>query len=402
MKEDPVITEASELIKAHQFQQAAYLLSGFLQKNPLSQESITAWLLMAKLVDSTDKQIDCLQRVLQIDPKNATALEILKQVMQEKAITVDASSPIMSESGAAEDAVQVPQEKPFIGLPDKNPDAIVSPQSAFASAEVLDLGVYEIPPEIKTALEQVKSIEEYFEETEIVTEKFQGTEGPDFRIIQELIRERVSAGYILQAEEYTPQKVFGKPEVILTFAKPKEIFKRYCHKYPYVCNKYNSQESYLEFNLENVLGEHLAYVYRSLEKRDAGLELLRILSLDHNQVRFEAVIREMDEDHQVIDLYRGKQEHKIGEIMRNRKEPSENVNAAFGMPLLSLVDHSGKDPKRVVFTIQKQTSLLRYQIHTFDFSTREMLIRVGDPHLLPEDEEAVVLMTGLLAVDYMI
>ncbi len=402
MVDEPVIARAAELIEAHQDQQAAYLLSNLLQKNPLSPESIPAWLLLTRVVDSDDKKIDCLQRVLQIDPGNQTALEMLKRLKGEQPFILDSREEIRVVPSTSAEVQQAPQAETGTIPEGQIPVQSVEPQPAFVGDEIAAPAASEIPPELKNAIERVRSIEEYFADVKPVTEKFQGTMGPDFLKLQGLIREWVSSGYILQVEEYLPQKMFGKPEIKFTFAKPKDIFQGYCHDYPYICSKYNAQESYLEFNIENIVGEHLFTVYRSLEKREAGLELLRIFTPDHKLLRSMAVVREVDKEHQVVDLYWGNRSIKIGEISRNPRQGSEVVNNADGKPLLRLVDHSGKDPKRVAYTIQKDTSTLRYQIRAFDYSSREMLLRVGDPHKMSEYEEAAILMTGLLAVDYMV
>ncbi|MBN2257199.1 MAG: hypothetical protein JW704_05175 [Anaerolineaceae bacterium] len=436
MEENPVITKALELIEAQQFQQAAYHLSSFLKMDPSSPDSIPAWLLMARVVDTTDKKVDCLQRVLSIDPGNETALEALKHVTVDPPV-VPGITAMRVESDIAEDAAPAESVKPFIDMDDRISSVIGSTEPVLLHDEMPAPTVNEtpsemrlapdqtlekvaaltpdnmmedasipiavdIPPEINKALAQIKSIQDFFEGTETITEKFQGTAGPDYQRIRAIIAEQVSAGYMLQNEEYTPQKLFGKPEVTFTFAKPRALFKNFCHDYPYVCTRYNSQESYLEFNLESVVGKHLACIYRSLEKRTAGLELLRCLTPDRRQIKSQAVVREADDEHLVVDLYWGKRVMKIGEILRDRKGLTERVNDANGTPLLHLVEHSGTDPKRVTYTIQTETNLLRYQIQTFDYSTREMLLRVGNPIRLPEEVEAVILMTGLLAVDYML
>lgn len=589
MDQDPNITRASELIEGHQTAQAAQLLINIIQKNPLGPEAIPAWLLMTRVVDSTDKQIDCVERVLKIDPINWEALELLRQLKGESPVVPESTPELKPEAEPSDNPDQSAPQNPFTSWDDQtmvdmssfptvplkrkfpppvgsdsdkkvsdsvpapgnegfpttagidqdqatplndlhqNQDVISSIQpppmgdegqtppvidadqfaawreefpaspegqtsgkeatptaaemdsrlaesmreatsgneeaptpdvldsrlsfgdekaqapAVFTSGQpptvneragpsaVFDMSqplsasgatpppvggaaqqpppvigeapppaVLEMPPAVTAALGQIKTPEGYFEDIIPLTEKFQGTAGPDFLKLRGVIKERVSAGYILQSEEYTPMKMFGKPEVVWGFAKPKAIFKDYCHDYPYVCTRYNSQESYLEFNLENIIGEHLASVHRSLEERKANLELLSILTPDRSKMIFQAVIRDWDAAHQVIDLYWGKQAKMIGEIVRDRQTPSETVNTAAGLPLLHLIDRTGKDPKRAIYSIRKGSSLLRYQIQAYDFSSRELLLRVGNPVRLQEEEEAIILMTGLLAVDYMI
>ncbi len=402
MVEDPVITRAAELIDTHQIQQAAYLLSSFLQKDPLSPESIPAWLLMTRVVDSSDKQVDCLQRVLQIDPANATALEMLRQLKGEQPFIAGSVEEIGPESGTPAVATPAPGEAPLIGQVESPPETSEVNPPAPAGDEYTPPPLTEIPPEVRHAADQVHAIGEYFEQINPVDEKYQGTAGPDYQGLERIIREQLAAGFILQTEDYTPQKMFGKPEIKFTFARPKAVFKGYCHDYPYVCTKYSTQDNKIGYYLDTLLGEHVAYVDRSIGERKPGLELLSVFTPDHNLLRYLAVIREKDEAHVTIDLYQGSQARKIGEILRDARQKSEVVNDIDGKPMLHLVDRSLTDLKRVVFTIRKETSLLRYQSRAFDYSTRDMLFRVGDPLRLSMDEEAVILMTGLLAVDYMV
>jgi len=402
MIENPVISRAAEMVERGQTQQAAYLLSSFLKKNPLSPESIPAWLLLTRVVDSSDKQIDCLQRVLQIDPGNEIALEKLKQLKGEQPFVPESAGEIKSESEIQ--AVSIPplQEVDKTGWQGETAEQIDQHSFALVSDETPVSSKPESSPEIEHALSQIKSIEEYFEDVKLVTEKFQGSAGPDYQKMQGMIQEWVSAGYILQIEEYSPPKVFSKPEVKFTFARSLPIFLGHCHDYPYICSRYNAQDNKLSFYVETILGEQQAYIARSLSIREPGLELLCIYTPDHNHLRYLAVIREKDDEHVTIELYQCSRARKIGEILRNSRQPSETVNDAGGKPVLRLVDRSIKDLKRAVYSIQKETSLLRYQSRAFDFFSRDMLLRVGDPHRLSEDEEAVILMTGLLAVDYMV
>ncbi|MGA9396739.1 MAG: hypothetical protein WBV22_00650 [Anaerolineaceae bacterium] len=402
MNDNPVISRAAEMVEGGQTQQAAYLLSKFLQENPLSPDSIPAWLLLTKVVDSRDKQIDCLQRVLQIDPGNGIALEMLKKIKGEQPFVFESTEVVKSESEIPavtvpplqEDVSTIPQGE-TAEQSDQHPSTPVSEEAPVATKP-------ESSPEIERAISQIKSITEYFEDVRIETEKFQGTAGPDYQKMKGMIQELVSTGYILQVEEYTPPKVFGKPEVKITFARPIPIFKGFCHDYPFVYSRFTTQENKLGFYLDNIVGEQQAYIERSLGAREPGLDLLCIYTPDHNRLRTMAVIREKDEEHVTIDLYQGNRVRKIGEILRKPRQISETVNDADGRLMLRLVDHSAKDPKRAVYSIKKETSLLRYQSRAFDFFTRDILLRVGDPHRLSEDEEAIILMTGLLAVDYMI
>lgn len=402
MAEDLKITRAAELITAHQTRQAAYLLSRFLQKNPLSPESIPAWMLLTQVVDSPDQQIDCLLRVLRIDPRNKRALEMLRQLVSQQA-AVPGPAPVKEgKPGIATGFVPPFPEESISSSVELTGEPILKNQPAFVLDEVESPSVTEIPPEIINVVDQVKSLGEYFEDVKTVTRKFRGNSGPDYQNLQTVIAQWISAGYMLQVEEHPPRKLFRKPEIKLTFAKPKAVFQGYCHDYPYVFSRYNAQKNLLGYNVETITGQHKAYVGRSLEERKAGLELLRIITPDRKQSGYQAVIREKNEEFLFIDLFQGNRSRKIGEILRDSRQQSEVVNDAGGKPVLRLVDRSLKELKWAVYTIQKDTSLLRYQTRAFDFFTHDMLCRIGDPHRLSDDEEALILLTGLLAVDYLI
>jgi hypothetical protein len=322
-----------------------------------------------------------------------------------KQVTPDLTEP-ETASGTESDEIagSIPafQEDSGSGTGKPPSDSINLNRPAFVNEESQPSGNPETTPEIENALRQIKSMAEYYEDIKPVSEKFQGTAGPDYLALQDMMAGWISAGYILQAEEYTPAKVFGKPEVKFTFAKPKSMFLGHCHEYPCVCSRYVRQSDSVGFDIDNLGGQRLAYAERSLGQRTAGLDLLRVFTPDHNRLRYMANLREMGGERLVIDLFQGERSRKIGEILRDSRQPAETVSNSGGKTVLHLVNRNLKDLKQVVYSIQKDTSLLRFQTRSFDFFSRDVLFRVGDPHRLSEDEEALILMTGLLAVDFLI
>jgi len=65
------LDRANELIQAGQTDQAMQLLARILKNEPRNE---LAWVLLASCVDDEQKQLDCLERVLSINPKNSQAL----------------------------------------------------------------------------------------------------------------------------------------------------------------------------------------------------------------------------------------------------------------------------------------------------------------------------------------
>ena len=80
--ETDVITQAQELIRSKQLPKAQRLLVEYIKKNPNSEQ---AWYVLSTAVDDPRKQIECLQRVLRINPANTEAQTRLMKVMAAQA-----------------------------------------------------------------------------------------------------------------------------------------------------------------------------------------------------------------------------------------------------------------------------------------------------------------------------
>ena len=70
-------------IDAFEESNSEFALQCFTQALAYDEENVTAWLWMASLADSTDGQINYLEKVLSIDPENETALERLASARKE-------------------------------------------------------------------------------------------------------------------------------------------------------------------------------------------------------------------------------------------------------------------------------------------------------------------------------
>src|SRR5512139_1409381 len=73
-----VIVQAQEYLRSKQLPKAQRLLVEYIKKNPNSEQ---AWFVLSTAVDDPGKQIECLQRVLRINPANKEAQDRLMKVM---------------------------------------------------------------------------------------------------------------------------------------------------------------------------------------------------------------------------------------------------------------------------------------------------------------------------------
>ena len=91
--ETDVIAQAQEYIRSKQLPKAQRLLVEYIKKNPNSEQ---AWYVLSTAVDDPGKQIECLQRVLRLNPANKEAQTRLMSVMAPQA----ASAPAPRATGA--------------------------------------------------------------------------------------------------------------------------------------------------------------------------------------------------------------------------------------------------------------------------------------------------------------
>src|SRR5512139_204180 len=86
-----VLTQAQEYLRSKQLPRAQRLLVEYIKKNPNSEQ---AWYTLSTVVDDPRKQIECLQRVLRINPGNAEAQSRLMSVMAKPAVVETPPVPI--------------------------------------------------------------------------------------------------------------------------------------------------------------------------------------------------------------------------------------------------------------------------------------------------------------------
>jgi hypothetical protein len=88
--ETDVIAVAQALVRDQQLPKAQRLLVEYIKQHPNSEQ---AWYVLSTAVDDPRKQIECLQRVLRINPANTEAQARLMKVMAGPAVSPPAASP---------------------------------------------------------------------------------------------------------------------------------------------------------------------------------------------------------------------------------------------------------------------------------------------------------------------
>lgn len=109
------LAAATQMVKNGRLDQAREILMKYLMKNPSSEQ---AWLLMSYVLPDSEKQKDCLERVLKINPNNTVAQSKLAHLLGRRTEELFAKKPAPSASSAG---------KPVFGLSGK-PSAVPSPE----------------------------------------------------------------------------------------------------------------------------------------------------------------------------------------------------------------------------------------------------------------------------------
>ncbi len=90
-----VFQQAQEYLRTQQLSKAQRLLVEYIKQNPNSAQ---AWYMLSTVVDDPRKQIECLQRVLRINPDNTEAQSRLMKVMGKPAVVQTPPSPTARSS----------------------------------------------------------------------------------------------------------------------------------------------------------------------------------------------------------------------------------------------------------------------------------------------------------------
>jgi hypothetical protein len=131
--ETDIITLAQELIRSKQLAKAQRLLVEYIKQNPNSEQ---AWYVLSTAVDDPRKQIECLQRVLRINPANTEAQTRLMKVMA--AQSAPPPAPVVDRSTMA--------SQPALSEPAPSVPPAFSPKSIETAATIGSAQPIEPPP----------------------------------------------------------------------------------------------------------------------------------------------------------------------------------------------------------------------------------------------------------------
>jgi len=92
-----VLSQAKELLRAGQKQEARNLLDKYLKQNPQSEQG---WWVMSFAVDNPDQQIQCLKKILQINPDREKVRKKLEELTGEKQFAKQAVGQASSKGNA--------------------------------------------------------------------------------------------------------------------------------------------------------------------------------------------------------------------------------------------------------------------------------------------------------------
>ncbi len=107
MDADTLLQEAQRAVQAKEHEQARRLLMDLLSRQPRHEQG---WLLLASVVDDPNKAIDCLERVLALNPGNTQARELLALAQRERD-RLAALSTLKAEPEADEVALTEPGDE---------------------------------------------------------------------------------------------------------------------------------------------------------------------------------------------------------------------------------------------------------------------------------------------------
>jgi hypothetical protein len=151
--ETDVITQAQEYIRSKQLPKAQRLLVEYIKKNPNSEQ---AWYVLSTAVDDPRKQIECLQRVLRINPANTEAQTRLMKAMSAPA--APAPEPMVAPAPVNQPRANEPA--PWLAQPIEQPAPIVEPRPS-ESQPVAAVPIEHEAPIADTELSSLRSKAKY-------------------------------------------------------------------------------------------------------------------------------------------------------------------------------------------------------------------------------------------------
>jgi hypothetical protein len=165
MDEMATMHRAREAIARGDLGMARQLLAGLLHEQPGSE---TAWMMMATLVDQSDRKRDCLARVLRINPRNDAARLELEAMGAEPEPAETAPAPEVALDAEAEEPL--PEPAPLAEREPEPAETAPAPEAAFDAEELLPEPAPLAERELEPAAEAAPAPEAAFDAEELLPE----------------------------------------------------------------------------------------------------------------------------------------------------------------------------------------------------------------------------------------
>ena len=165
-----LLKQAQEFMRGGQLPKAQRLLVDFVRQNPNSEQ---AWYLLSQAVTDPKRQIDCLQRVLRLNPANADAQRRLVKAMAAQAAPAAPETPalqpsvpapvVKSSEPASTSAMPLPAFTPPEPAPQVKPSTAVpapapapAPEPAPRAVEEQDSGLRTLRTQLRSSAEKIE------------------------------------------------------------------------------------------------------------------------------------------------------------------------------------------------------------------------------------------------------
>jgi tetratricopeptide (TPR) repeat protein len=119
------LAAATQMVKNGRLDQAREILMQYLMKNPSSEQ---AWLLMSYVLPDSEKQKDCLERVLKINPNNTVAQSKLAHLLGRRTEELFAKKPASSVPSAGKSGFGLPGKPKAVPVPEPTPVKPTEPE----------------------------------------------------------------------------------------------------------------------------------------------------------------------------------------------------------------------------------------------------------------------------------
>ncbi|MFN2297739.1 MAG: tetratricopeptide repeat protein [Anaerolineales bacterium] len=119
------LAAATQMVKNGRLDQAREILMQYLMKNPSSEQ---AWLLMSYVLPDSEKQKDCLERVLKINPNNTVAQSKLAHLLGRRTEELFAKKPEPSAPSVVKSGFGLSGKPSAVSSPEPTPEKPTEPE----------------------------------------------------------------------------------------------------------------------------------------------------------------------------------------------------------------------------------------------------------------------------------